>query len=171
MNLNIKTIETPRFVIKELYKLDLPIKGGWGYIIDDACIIDKTDKSVIQGIPFDGVSIQYAFIEKRNYAELINTHYSKEIYRKTDKYYAHIECKLIKQRCFSENGKRYDHLEFEIECVPKEIFDKLSELAKDSDKLDEVWKIHEKEKLIFERECFFDITSFYGRNNDLLHQR
>ena len=171
MNLNIKTIETPRFVIKELYKLDLPIKGGWGYSIDDACIIDKTDKSVIQGIPFDGVSIQYAFIEKRNYAELINTHYSKEIYRKTDKYYAHIECELIKQRCFSENGKRYDHLEFEIECVPEEIFDKLSELAKDSDKLDEVWKIHEKEKLIFERECFFDITSFYGRNNDLLHQR
>jgi len=164
MNLNIKTIETPRFVIKELYKLDLPIKGGWGYSIDDACIIDKTDKSVIQGIPFDGVSVEYAFIEKRNYAELINTHYSKEVYRKTDKYYAHIECKLIKQRCFSEDGKRYDHLEFEIECVPEEIFDKLSELAKDPDKLDEVWKIHDKEKLIFERECFFDITSFYGRN-------
>ena len=36
---------------------------------------------------------------------------------------------------------------------------------KDSDRLDEVWKIHEKEKLIFEREYFFDITSFYGRNN------
>ena len=84
MTLNIKTIETPRFVIKELYKLDLPIKGGWGYSIDDACIIDKTDKSVIQGIPFDGVSVEYAFIEKRNYAELINTHYSKEIFRKTE---------------------------------------------------------------------------------------
>ena len=106
MTLNIKTIETPRFVIKELYKLDLPIKGGWGYSIDDACIIDKTDKSVIQGIPFDGVSVEYAFIEKRNYAELINTHYSKEVYRKTDKYYAHIECKLIKQRCFSEDGTK-----------------------------------------------------------------
>jgi hypothetical protein len=164
MNLNIKTKEPPRFVIKELYKIDLPIKGGWGYSINDACIIDKTDKSVIQGPPFDGVSVEYVFIEKRNYAELINTHYSKEVYRKTDKYYAHIECKLIKQRCFSEDGKRYDHLEFEIECVPKEIFDKLSELAKDPDKLDEVWKIHEKEKLIFEREYFFDITSFYGRN-------
>jgi hypothetical protein len=60
--------------------------------------------------------------------------------------------------------KVYDHIKFEIECVPEEIFDKLSELAKDSDRLDEVWKIHEKEKLIFERECFFDITSFYGRN-------
>ena len=172
MTLNIKTIETPRFVIKELYKLDLPIKGGWGYSIDDACIIDKTDKSVIQGIPFDGVSVEYAFIEKRNYAELINTHYSKEIYRKTDKYYAHIEFKLIAQRMIPEKEKKvYDHIKFEIECVPEEIFDKLSELAKDPDKLDEVWKIHEKEKLIFERECFFDITSFYGRNNDLLHQR
>ena len=106
-----------------------------------------------------------AFIEKRNYAELINTHYSKEIYRKTDKYYAHIEFKLIAQRMIPEKEyKVYDHIKFEIECVPEEIFDKLSELAKDPDKLDDVWKIHEKEKLIFERECFFDITSFYGRN-------
>ena len=95
-----------------------------------------------------------------------------EIYRKTEKYYAHIEFKLIAQRMIPEKEKKvYDHIKFEIECVPEEIFEKLSELAKDPDKLDEVWKIHEKEKLILERECFFDITSFYGRNNDLLHQR
>jgi hypothetical protein len=163
-NLNISTKELPRNVIKELYKIDLPIKGGWGYGIDDVCIIDKLDESVNQNIPFDGVNIEYIFIEKRNYAELINTRYSKEVYRKDDNSYAHIEWNVINQRTFDINGTRYDHLEFQIECVTREVFEQLSKLAEDKNNLEKVWKIHEKEKLIFKRECYFDITSFYGRN-------
>jgi hypothetical protein len=146
-NLNISTKELPRNVIKELYKIDLPIKGGWGYGIDDVCIIDKLDESVNQ-----------------NYAELINTRYSKEVYRKDDNSYAHIEWNVINQRTFDINGTRYDHLEFQIECVTREVFEQLSKLAEDKNNLEKVWKIHEKEKLIFKRECYFDITSFYGRN-------
>ena len=41
------TKESPRQILFEDYKLDLPIKGGWGYSLDDACIIDKNDVAVI----------------------------------------------------------------------------------------------------------------------------
>jgi len=68
---NLLTKESPRQIIFEDFKINLPIKGGWGYDFDSACIIDKNDPSVIKGVPFDGVAIEYVFVEKRIYEEMI----------------------------------------------------------------------------------------------------
>ena len=70
----IRSRETPRQIIFEDYKSldgELPIAGGWGYTQADAAIIDKNDPVVIEGLPFDGVGIEYIFVEKRIYEELI----------------------------------------------------------------------------------------------------
>jgi hypothetical protein len=42
------TRESPRQIIFEDFKIDLPISGGWGYSIETACIIDKNDSTVIK---------------------------------------------------------------------------------------------------------------------------
>ena len=65
------TKESPRQIIFEDYKIDLPISGGWGYNFETACVIDKNDPTVIKGLPFDGTSVEYVFVEKRIYEEMI----------------------------------------------------------------------------------------------------
>lgn len=62
---------SPRLYLKNSFKLDLHISGGWGYGIEDCVIIDKTDPTVNPKLPFKGTEIEYAFIEKRIYSELI----------------------------------------------------------------------------------------------------
>ena len=65
----IRSQETPRQIIFENYKSlngELPITGGWGYAKDDAVIIDKNDPVVPEGLPFDGVDIEYIFVEKES---------------------------------------------------------------------------------------------------------
>ena len=63
---------SPRLYIQnQVDELVLPISGGWGYSVDDCVVIDKNDSSVDTSAPFKGVPIEYQFIEKRIYAELI----------------------------------------------------------------------------------------------------
>ena len=66
--------EEPRQIIAEDFKSVigvLPIRGGWGYTKADAVIIDATDPVVPKDVPFDGVGIEYLFVEKRIYEEMI----------------------------------------------------------------------------------------------------
>jgi hypothetical protein len=69
----IKSKESPREILAADFKSlgEIPIRGGWGYTFDDAVIIDKNDPVVPKGIPFDGVELEYIFVEKRIYEELI----------------------------------------------------------------------------------------------------
>ncbi len=58
---------------------------------NDAVVIDKDDPINPIGIPFDGVSIEYIFVEKRIYEELI-------IFRPPNDRYSGIAWNLIKQK-------------------------------------------------------------------------
>ena len=60
---------------------DLPIRGGWGYDQEDACIIDKNDPIIDPDspMPFYGVGYEKIFVERRIYMELIT-------YRKEDEH-------------------------------------------------------------------------------------
>ena len=49
---------SPRLYLKNSIDLDLPISGGWGYSIEDCVIIDKTDLTVDQSLPFDGTKVE-----------------------------------------------------------------------------------------------------------------
>jgi hypothetical protein len=48
-----------------------PTLTPWGYSMEDAVIIDKNDPIVSKVLPFNGITIEHIFAEKRIYCELI----------------------------------------------------------------------------------------------------
>ena len=156
------TKESPRQIILEDFKIDLPIKGGWGYDFDSACIIDKNDSAVIKGMPFDGVGIEYIFVEKRIYEEMI-------IFRKADEKYAGIRWDLDNQELLFNNDKPYDKLVFNIVGFSDAIWDELTtrfdEIQKNGkpELIDELNAYRESKAYRFTKEFYFDISSFYGQ--------
>ena len=158
--------ESPREILAEDFKTMnglLPIKGGWGYTRDDACIIDKNDPIVSRDIPFNGVAVEYSFVEKRIWEEMI-------IFRSPEDKYAGIKWKLLKQHLFLENRCAYDMLEFEITAFPEVVWNALKEEFDRSNGfsnsiIDRVMNFRKREehKFTVVREFWFDITSFYGK--------
>ena len=155
------TKESPRQIIFEDFKIDLPIKGGWGYDFDDACIIDKTDPSASKGMPFDGVGIEYVFVEKRIYEEMI-------IFRNSDEKYAGIRWNLDKQELLFYNDKPYDKLIFNVIGFADVVWDELTSRFEEIQKsgkpelIDELNAYRESKAYRFTKEFFFEISSFYG---------
>ena len=156
------TRESPRQIILEDYKIDLPISGGWGYSIETACIIDKNDSTVSNVIPFNGIAVEYVFIEKRIYEEMI-------IFRYDHEKYAGIRWNQLLQQTQSFNSKYYDVLKYSVEgfehSVWEELVTRFQEIQK-SDKpelMAELDAYSESKIYRFEREFYFDITSFYGK--------
>ena len=158
----LRTRESPRQIIFEDFKIDLPITGGWGYDIQTACVIDKNDPSVIKGIPFNGVGIEYVFIEKRIYEEMI-------IFRPDHEKYAGIRWNQIIQRTKSQDDRKYDVLTYNVEGFSRHIWHELTsrfeEIQKSGrkDLMAELDAYRESKIYKFEREFYFDITSFYGQ--------
>lgn len=137
---------TPRQILLDHFGLSLPIQGGWGYTKKDACIIDRNDPSVSQVLPFDGLDIEYVFVEKRIFEELI-------VMRPKDDAFWGIEWELQKQRHTIDVGKHYDCLTFNISA-----FSARSSQAKGSTTMG----YGSKERVHITREFWFDITSFIG---------
>lgn len=106
----LQTAEAPGEVLEaDFPKLrgQLPISGGWGYRIEDACIIDRNDSTVNPALPFDRVGIQYVFAQHRIDEELI-------VIRPRGEWYSGIESKLANQRLTQRDGRHYDHLFFNV---------------------------------------------------------
>jgi len=156
------TRESPRQIIFEDFKLDLPIRGYWGYDIESACIIDKHDPTVIEKNSFDGIAIEYVFVEKRIYEEMI-------IFRGDHEKYSGIRWELEKQELLAHKGKTYDKLIFNVVGFTDEICDELTsrfeEIQKSGnlDLMNALDAYRESKVLRLTREFYFDITSFYGQ--------
>lgn len=156
------TKESPRQIIFEDFKIDLPIAGGWGYDFDTACVIDKNDSTVSKVIPFNGVSIEYLFVEKRIYEEML-------IFRQAHEKYSGIRWELEKQELLFNEDKPYDKLVFNVIGFTDEVWDELTnrfEEIKNSGKLEllpELDAYRESKAFRFVREFYFDISSFYGK--------
>jgi len=154
------TKESPRQIIFEDFKIDLPITGYWGYYIESACIIDKNDSIVSQEIPFNGVAIEYVFVEKRIYEEMI-------IFRGDDEKYSGIRWELDKQELLLIDEKHYDKLIFNVVGFTDNIWDELTNRFEEIQKsgqlelISELDAYRESKALRFVREFYFDITSFY----------
>ncbi len=103
------TAQSPRDVIAAWFPSagELPIRGGWGYTQADACIIDRHDPVVVPGLPFDGVGLEYLFVQKRNYVELI-------VCRPPGEKFSGIEWDCVTQRLVQDGDRRYDHLVFDV---------------------------------------------------------
>lgn len=156
------TKESPRQIIFEDFKIDLPISGGWGYDFETACVIDKNNPTVSKVIPFNGVSIEYVFVEKRIYEEMI-------IFRQAHEKYSGIRWELEKQELLFKEDKPHDRLVFNIIGFTDEVWDELTsrfEEIKNSGKLDlllELDAYRESKAYRFVKEFYFDISSFYGQ--------
>ncbi|HCM21060.1 MAG TPA: hypothetical protein DIC46_09880 [Porphyromonadaceae bacterium] len=135
---------------------ELPVKGGWGYSVEDAIIIDKNDPTVKKGIPFDGVGLEYIIVEKRLYEELI-------IFQNKEYQFCNIEWDLESQSLQAFGEKMIDHLIFRGSCFLKKEFDEYTEkafLENPKLTLQEYSQKLEETKIYFKTEYFFDVTSF-----------
>jgi len=155
--------ESPREIIAADFKLQLPICGGWGYSQADACIIDKNDPIADPSHLFNGVKVEYIFVEKRIYEEMI-------IFRPDGEKFSGIEWSLLRQYALQAGGKAFDKLIFEITAFSD---DDWIELKADFEGVDCNGypnfdaAAHEKKRqnkmLRFTGEFWFDITTFYGQ--------
>lgn len=69
--------------------------------------LDKNDPLVDQALPFDGVGMEYVFVEKRIYEEMI-------IFRPDGEKFSGIRWNLQEQSLLQEAGRFFDRLIFEI---------------------------------------------------------
>jgi len=156
--------ESPREILAAHFKSlrgALPIRGGWGYSQADACIIDKNDPIVDPSLPFDGVSLEYVFVEKRIYEEMI-------IFRPEGEKYSGIKWNLEEKNLIPDAGRYFDRLVFEITAYQDDDWEELRsefEGPQGYGHPDFDLEAHEKkcqEKVVrLTREYWFDITSFY----------
>jgi hypothetical protein len=156
---------SPRQVLAKHFKTigELPIRGGWGYTKADACIIDKDDPVVNPATPFAGMNLQYLFVEKRIYEELIMS-------RPKGEQFNGIQWKLLTQELVPDGARVFDRLVFAITALSDADWDELNAEWGDPD-----WHAsntfgvaahhHKREErmLRIEREFWFDITSFFGK--------
>jgi len=157
--------QSPREVLGACFKSlngGLPIHGGWGYTQNDACIIDKNDQLVNNEMPFDGVAVEYAFVEKRIYIEMI-------ILRPDGEKFSGIEWKLLSQNVISQSDRSFDRMVFEITAFKDDDWDALKmeyEGVHGYGHPDFDLELHNKKRyekaISLTREFWFDITSFYG---------
>lgn len=162
----IRSEETPREIIAADFKSlrdELPISGGWGYSKEDAVVIDKNDPVVPKGLPFDGIGIEYVFVEKRIYEELI-------IFRPDDSKFAGIEWKLIEQRLVSDDDRKFDVLSFDVTAIPDidwELLKREWEQNHGFQTSQSALEAHIEKKnsktVHYTAEYWFDITSFFGQ--------
>ncbi|MCF8067444.1 MAG: hypothetical protein K9L30_02550 [Desulfobacterales bacterium] len=162
----IRSEETPREIITMDFKLlkgELPISGGWGYSKEDAVIIDKNDPVVPTGMPFDGVGIEYIFVEKRIYEELI-------IFRSGSNQFSGIKWNRIKQELISDGDRKFDVLFFDVTAIPDTDWEQLKSEWKSNNgfqesqsALDAHIEKRNSKTVHYQTEYWFDITSFFGK--------
>lgn len=162
---DIRTIESPREVIHHIYTYidELPISGGWGHTKEEAVVINMNDPIVDRRVPFNGIDIEYIFAKHRTYMELITI-------RDENNRFSGIEFETIKQEMqHGENGKKYDRLVQKISALQNQDYDELKKTWESN--LDNVnfdreahWERDKKLRIHIEREFWFEISSFYGKN-------
>lgn len=159
------TRESPRQLLSGHFTSigELPIRGGWGYAKEDAVIIDRDDPIVPLDHPFDGVGIEYVFVEKRIYEELI-------IFQPKGLKFSGIHWKLIEQRLHGDDSRKYDVLRFDVTAFPEAEWDALRtewEGANGSGSPGFDHQEHQRKRdtalVHYVAEYWFDITSFFGR--------
>lgn len=157
-----------RETIAERYKdegLDFPIKGGWGYSLEDAIIIDKNDPIIEKGLPFNGVGMEYEIVDMRLSEEFIYAPDKDEMYVVGHK-------QLHSQKTMNVDDRRFDHLVFIGFCFWGKDFEGLGEyygINEHNPDFDKQAFLRQREmlKFYFKTEYYFDITSFFGKSKSL----
>jgi hypothetical protein len=161
---DLEPVESTRDLLMQAYRLPddaLPISGGWGYTLQDACVIDRTHPCRDPEAPFNGIGVERLFVEKRMYLELI-------VMRPPGGKYSGIRWNLDSQELQVHEGRRFDRIVFDVECMRDEDWDRLkAEWEAPSGyghmDFDEARHLAERSArtLRFKREFWFDVTSFF----------
>ena len=154
---------TPRRLLREHLNIDLPISGGWGYGKSDAVIINKNDPSVNPDIPFDGVSIEYVYVEKRLEEELVNLPEDGDGF-------VIIKSSLIEQQLHQDDKRQFDMLRFEVIALPEGVVAEwkiIMEQNQGNPEFDHDSHLNGLARMrqVFEYDFWFDITSFYAQQD------
>jgi hypothetical protein len=136
----------------------VPIKGGWGYTLDDLIIIEKKDEVVNNQIPFDFVGLEYVLVEKRIYEELI-------IFKGEGDKYSELSWDLQFQKLLNVDGKTIDHLNFKVTCYKDESIPFLKEdfkkILAGKNTVEQYKNYKDSLQLFYFTDYYFDISSFY----------
>lgn len=162
--INLKTNESPREIL-ELCNPNtppLPISGGWGHTLEHCVIINKDDPSVHPDT-FNGLEIEYAFVEQRMYAELISGRPMEERFRD-------IKWTQKEQNLLNDSGRMYDHLHYSVNCLNVKDWDSLNkvflenkEFSDNPKGLEKYLKEKEEQTYFFDTHYWFDVTSFFKK--------
>ena len=154
----------PREILREHFPRtanQCNFSGGWGYDANHATIIKEFDPEINPDDKFDGVSLEYAFIDKRIREELIFSRPEGERFEELD--YATIEQKIL-----DINGVPHDYIAVEVTAYPEREWNELKadweshDCYKDDPK-GRKCNLDRKEacKVTYQAEYYFNISDFF----------
>ena len=154
----------PRKILREHFPRtanQCNFSGGWGYDADHATIVKEFDPEINPDDKFDGVSLEYAFIDKRIWEELIFSRPAGERFEEFD--YTTVE-----QRLMDINGVSHDYILVEVTAYPEKEWNELKadweshDFYKDDPEGREA-NLARKEacKITYQTEYFFNISDFF----------
>ncbi len=136
-------------------------KGGWGYDLEHATVVLEFDPEINPDKKFDGVSLEYAFIDQRIREELIFS-------RPKGKRFAEVSHKVIKQRLFHHRGVPYDVIEVQVTAYPEKEWNELKAdweahdgYKNDPKGRDANLKRKEAVKITYQTVFWFNIKNFF----------
>ena len=101
------SMHSPKSYVFDLYGVDLPISGGWGYSVADACVI-LGDCSPGIDDEFFGIELEYKFIELRTKCELA-------LCGADGVDFEYVEYEMLVQSLQSNDDRHFDKLHFIVE--------------------------------------------------------
>ena len=154
----------PREILREHFPRtanQCNFSGGWGYDADHATIVKEFDPEINPDDKFDGVSLEYAFIDKRIREELIFSRPEGERFEEFD------SC-TIEQRLMDINGVPHDYILVEVTAYPEKEWNELKadweshDFYKDDPEGREA-NLARKEacKITYQAEYYFNISDFF----------
>ena len=136
-------------------------KGGWGYDAGDAVEVLEFDPEINPDVKFDGVSLEYAFIDKRIREELIFS-------RPEGERFEQISHQVLGQELHDLDGIPHDFIEVEVTAYPEKEWNELKAdwEAHDGYKDDPEGRkanLERKEavKITYRTEFWFNIENFF----------
>ena len=136
-------------------------KGGWGYDSGDAVEVLEFDPEINPDEKFDGVSLEYAFIDKRIREELIFS-------RPEGERFEQISHQVLGQELHDLDGVPHDFIEVEVTAYPEKEWNELKadweahDGYKDDPKGREAnLKRKEAVKITYRTEFWFNIKNFF----------
>ena len=135
--------------------------GGWGYDAEHATVVKEFDSEINPDEKFDGVSLEYAFIDKRIREELIFS-------RSEGERYEELNYNTIQQSLYRINGVPYDHILVEVTAYPEREWNELKNdweshdcYKDDPDGRKRNLDRKEACKITYQTEYYFNISDFF----------